>query len=338
LKPIRFPAFLFIALLPVLAAGADAQPATFDTKRPDIVEFAREVSERTGIKRGEILKLIGKAKPQASIIEAMDRPAERVLAWWEYRERFLTEQRIEAGAAFWRAHRAELDRVSAERGVPPEYLVAILGVETVYGRSTGRYRVLDALSTLSFEYPARSAYFRKELEQFLLMAHEGAVDPLAVKGSYAGAMGAPQFMPTSFRTWAVDESGNGRRDLWQDWPDVFASIANYFIEHGWRTGEPVLAESSGTHPADDPAAFRLDPKDTVDSLKQRGYRFDTSLPAEAPAWLVPAELATGPAWRVGFGNFYVITRYNRSPRYAMAVNDLAVAVRERVNAVAAVGP
>jgi peptidoglycan lytic transglycosylase B len=334
--PTRRIAIALFALLPLLAATADSRPGdTFDITRTDIREFAQEVGARNGIPEKQILDLLAQARPQASIIEAMSRPAEKVLAWWEYRDRFLTEKRIEAGVQFWREHRAELERVATERGVPPEYLVAILGVETVYGRSMGGYRVIDALATLTFDYPPRAPYFRKELEQFLLIAEGGEVDALKAKGSYAGAMGAPQFMPSSFRNFAVDVASKGKRDLWQNWPDVFASVANYFIEHGWRTGEPVLAESSGTSTVDDPGAFKLEPKDTVASLRQRGYSFDTTVPAEAPAWLVPAEQPEGLVWRVGFQNFYVITRYNRSPRYAMAVHDLAAVLRARVDAVAA---
>jgi membrane-bound lytic murein transglycosylase B len=190
--------------------------------------------------------------------------------------------------------------------------------------------VLDALSTLSFDFPARAPYFRRELEQYLLMARDGDVDPLKTTGSYAGALGAPQFMPSSFRRFAVDGSEDGRRNLWDDWSDVFASVCNYLVEHGWRSGEPVLVESTGSNPSDDPEAFRLDASDTVGAIRARGYRFDAPLQADATAWLVPAEQAAGPAWRVGFQNFYVITRYNRSIRYAMAVHDLAAALRARI--------
>jgi membrane-bound lytic murein transglycosylase B len=342
LSKLRIAAALLV-LLPNLAAAAGSRPAapapdTFDVTREEIREFARDVAGRNGFVAEDVLALLAQARPQKSILEAMERPAERTLAWWEYRERFLTEQRIAAGVKFWRDHRTLLERIAAERGVPPEYLVAILGVETAYGRSTGRYRVLDALATLSFDYPPRAPFFRRELEQFLLMAREGEVDPLKATGSYAGAMGAPQFMPSSFRHFAVDATRNGKRDLWNDWSDVFASIANYFVEHGWRSGEPVLADSTGSHPADDPQTFRLDGTDTVGALKQRGYRFETPLADAAAAWLVPAEQADGPAWRVGFQNFYVITRYNRSTRYAMAVNDLAVELRARVADVAAAAP
>ena len=329
--PNRLPLALLCTLLPVAVMAADARPRdAFDTTRPEIRQFAVEAAPRTGLSRTQILALLAKAKTQNSIIEAMSRPAERSVPWYDYRARFLSDARITSGLAFWREHRAELDRVSTARGVPAEYLVAILGVETIYGRQTGRYRVLDALATLSFDYPPRAPYFRGELEQFLMMAHAGEIDPLLATGSYAGAMGAPQFMPSSFRRFAVDETGNGKRDLWQDWSDVFASIANYFIANGWRTDEPVMVDSSGYNTADDPLNTTVALKDTVGSLKQRGYRFDTKLSADAPTVLVPAELPDAMSWRVGFNNFYVITRYNRSPLYAMAVHDLATVLRARV--------
>jgi membrane-bound lytic murein transglycosylase B len=337
--PQRCIALLLALALPLFAAAAEPRArATFDTQRAELRAFATEVAPRVGLSSKQILELLGKARPQPAIIEAMSRPAERTLAWWEYRDRLLTDKRIDEGVAFWREHRAELEKIAAERGVAPEYLVAILGVETHYGRLTGRYRVIDALATLSFDYPQRAEYFRKEFEQFLLLAHEGHLDPLTATGSYAGAMGAPQFMPSSFRRFAIDEAGKGRPDLWRNWSDVFASVANYFIGNGWRTGEPVLADSTGSNAADDPGAFKLELKDTVATLKSRGYQFDTALAADAPAVLVPAELQEGNAWRVGFSNFYVITRYNRSTRYAMAVHDLAAAVATRINDVAAATP
>lgn len=327
---------LLACLLPFAAMTASAADARtgdpFDVKRPEIRKFAADAAPRVGMSRKQILALLGKARSQKSIVDAMERPAERALPWYDYRARFLSEARITSGVAFWREHRAELDRVAAERGVPQEYLVAILGVETIYGRQTGRYRVIDALATLSFDYPPRATYFRGELEQFLMMAHAGDVNPLTATGSYAGAMGAPQFMPSSYRRYAVDETGDGHRDLWQVWPDVFASIANYFVENGWQAGEPVMADAAGYSPGDDPLATRVELKDTVGSLKQRGYRFDARLPDDAAAMLVPAEQPDSMTWRVGFRNFYVITRYNRSPLYAMAVHDLATALRARLAA------
>ena len=302
-------------------------PARFDLDRADIRAFAAHAATRTGMTEDAVLSLLAQAEPQASILEAMSRPAESVLPWWQYRERFLTHARIEGGLNFWERHVDLLTTVEQARGVPAEYLVAILGVETHYGRVLGRYRVLDALATLGFDHPARGAYFRSELEEFLLLANEDGLDPLSTKGSYAGAMGAPQFMPSSVRRFAVDSDGKGRRDLWQDWRDVFSSIANYFVMQGWKTGEPVLADASHEGEADDPMVFKLLLADSLGAIRARGYGVDSTQDDSAPALLVPAEQRDSLSWRVGFNNFYVITRYNRSPRYAMAVHDLATALR-----------
>jgi membrane-bound lytic murein transglycosylase B len=220
--------------------------------------------------------------------------------------------------------------------VPTEIVLGILGVETHFGRIVGKFRVIDALATLAFDYPPRAAFFRSELEQLLLLAREEAIDPRTVLGSYAGAMGAAQFMPSSYRRYAIDATGDGKRDLWADWPDVFGSVANYLQVHGWATGEPVLAVAT----IDQPHAHDLDTRsialdETVASLKDKGVRFATSLPPTAPAMLVVAEQPEGVAFRVGFRNFYTITRYNRSPLYAMAVTDLAAELVNRATAVAA---
>jgi membrane-bound lytic murein transglycosylase B len=223
--------------------------------------------------------------------------------------------------------------VSARTGVDAAYLVAIVGVESSYGRRAGTWRVLDALMTLGFDYPRRSTFFLSELEQFLLLVRDERLDPTAVLGSYAGAMGAPQFMPSSYRRLAVDGSGDGRRDLFRDWDDVFSSVANYFVASGWKRGAPVLTEATAPE-----AVFatldrrNLDLKDTAASLRARDVRFDPTIPDETPLILIPAEQRDGPGVRVGFANFRVITRYNRSILYAMAVHDLAEALRARVGA------
>jgi membrane-bound lytic murein transglycosylase B len=225
--------------------------------------------------------------------------------------------------------------------VAPEYIVAILGVETSYGRSTGRYRVLDALATLAFDYPSRAKFFQDELEAFLLLTREASIDPLAATGSYAGAMGAPQFMPSNYRRYAVDAAGDGRIDLWTNWLDVFASVGNYFREHGWISGEPVLSEAANGPDASVAATLdgrSLSMAETVGSLQGKGIRFETTLPAAAPAVLIAADDSDSVHWRVGYHNFYVITRYNHSMLYAMAVHDLAQSVKGRVAAMDAAPP
>jgi len=312
--------------------GAGARPAeAIDTHRADVKSFIDEVSTKDSISKRQLRKLLNGAKSQPAIVEAMNRPAEKAKPWFEYRPIFLTEKRIQEGADFWIAHRQELDRASVKSGVAPEYLAAIVGVETFYGRLTGSYRVLDALATLAFDYPARAKFFRDELEQFILLSRERGLDPKVVKGSYAGAMGAPQFMPSNYRRYAVDANADGRIDLWNNWADVCASVGNYLKEHGWNAGEPVLSDAA----VEEDKTAELDGRklalsDTVESLKAKGVNFDSSLPPEAPALLIAADESDGVHWRVGYNNFYVITRYNHSAMYAMAVYELASAMKQRI--------
>ena len=322
-------------LLAALAcAPALAQPVTaaaFDLKRPEIASFVDEVASRDGLSRKEVRAWLKAAQPQPKIIELMNKPIEKVSPWWEYREHFVTPERIDEGVSFWNEHRESLERASAEYQVPGEYIVAILGVETKYGRVLGRYRVLDSLTTLAFDYPPRRNFFRSELEQFLILAKENRLDPLTLLGSYAGAIGAPQFMPSSYRRYAVDANGDTQRDLWADWDDVIASVANYLHEKGWTAGAPVLADAR----LEPDPAFQIDPRnlelnETLGGLAARGVRVDVDLPAETPVVLVSAEQQDGPAYRVGFHNFYVISRYNASARYVMAVHDLAAEIVRRV--------
>lgn len=260
----------------------------------------------------------------------MNHPAEHVLQWWQYRRIFLTRERIDLGARFWREHREALERAGAERGVAPRYIVAILGVETYYGRRSGPYRILDALSTLAFDYPPRQRFFSRELEQFLVLAHRDGLNPLTVKGSYAGAMGPMQFMPSTYLRYAVGTGGHPP-NLFTDWNDIFASIANYLHAHGWRAGEPVLAPVT----VEPDATFHIDPHDlaldrTIGGLAADGARVESDAPAATPVVLLLAQERAGPAYRAGFHNFQVILTYNHSALYAMAVNDLAQAIARRM--------
>ena len=327
---------------PAPAAASSAPPAVlpapvpvlapFDVHRPEIARWVAEVVRHDAFSRRAVVKLLAKAQPQPKIIEAMNRPLERVAPWWEYRERLLTPERIDRGVQFWLDHQLELERIAAQYQVPPEYLVAIIGVETFYGRSTGHYRVIDVLSTLAFDYPQRGGYFRGELEQYLLLTRENKLDPLTTTGSYAGAMGVPQFMPSVYRRYAVDADTDRKRDLWGDWDDILASVANYLHEHGWAAGGPVLAETTldpTLNPQLEPHSLELN--ETVGALAARGVRIDLDLPPDTPAVLLAAEQRDGLAYRVGFHNFYVITRYNVSARYAMTVHDLARTIATRVH-------
>lgn len=316
-----------LLLLPLLACAPADRAHAYDTSRPEVADFVNEVSKRHKLDREWVAKIVTSAEPKQSIIDAMNRPAERVRPWFEYRANFLTDKRIAEGREFYAAHRDLLQDVARRTGVPAEVIVAIVGVETFYGRITGRFRVVDALATLAFDYPARAPYFRGELEQFLLLAREDGVDPLKATGSYAGAMGAPQFMPRSYRNFALDGDGDGRVDLWNDWPDVFESVANYMVKHGWRRDEPLYATAELWYPGvQGLVAGRLDLAETVDSLAGKGVQFETTLPPDAKTMFVALRGEDGPTYRVGFNNFWVITRYNRSQMYALAVSELAEAV------------
>lgn len=312
-----------IALLTCLFWPTPA--SALDVSRPEIRAFIEETSRDFGFERRELETLLAHAQTKQPILDAISRPAERVVPWYEYRERFLTEKRILQGTDFWMAHGEALRRIPDQNVAAS--VVGILGVETSFGRITGRYRVLDALATLAFDYPPRGDFFRGELQQFLLLAREESVDPQTALGSYAGAMGAPQFISSSYRNFAIDGDGNGKRDLWNSWDDVIGSVANFLLAHGWREGEPVVVVA--TLESGDLSRFdtsKLELTETVQSLRAKGVRFDTSMPADAPAILIVAQGKDGPVYRVGFNNFYALTRYNRSPMYAMAVHDLGQAV------------
>jgi membrane-bound lytic murein transglycosylase B len=321
--------YLFVAAAVLGASGNPA--AAIDIKRPEVKDFIAHMADTSPFTKHQLRKLLKAAQSQPAIIDAMDRPAEKAKPWYDYRPIFVTERRIREGTDFWIAHRQALDQASIRSGVAPEYLAAILGVETYYGRLTGSYRVIDALSTLAFDYPARAKFFRDELEQFLLLTRDERLNPLSVKGSYAGAMGAPQFMPSNYRRYAVDAAADGRIDLWTNWPDVCESVGNYLKEHGWNAGEPVLAEASvAADKAADLDGRKLALSETVGSLRAKGVNFDSALAEDAPTLLIAVDETDGVHWRVGYNNFYVITRYNHSPLYAMAVYELASALKQRI--------
>lgn len=305
------------------AKAGDPDPAADDAMR----HFAAEVAEGGGPSQARVLAMLSGAKVQQSILDAIARPAEATKPWSEYRPIFLTDKRIDDGVAFYRANRELLDRVGKEYGVPPQIIVAIIGVETAYGRNSGKYRVLDALATLAFHYPPRAAFFRGELKQlFLLGEHQLALPLDELRGSYAGAMGWGQFMPTSVAKWAKDEDGDGRIDLWNSLPDITASVANYFREHGWESGQPVTVRAQ---PATDARELKPDGLEPVYPLQQMeawGYAPVERIGAQTASTLLKLDGELGPEYWLTFRNFYVITRYNKSPLYSMAVWQLAQAI------------
>ena len=310
-----------VYLLLIIVGGPSAQAIDLDD--PDVKNFVDSMVSGHSYDRDTLEGVLAQAKTQESILAAIARPAERSKEWHEYRRIFLTEARVKAGAAFWREHDEDLQRISEETGVDVEILVGIIGVETYFGRITGNYRVLDALATLAFEYPPRAKFFRSELEQFLLLVREEGMDAIDATGSYAGAMGRPQFMPSSYRAYAVDSSSDGKRDIWSNWADVMGSIANYFVRHGWRTDDQVVVQASlGNQWRGDPPENKLKPEETITSLSHQGVLFATDLPGENRSQLLTLKGDDGEEHWVGFHNFFVITRYNRSVMYALAVHQL----------------
>ena len=311
-----------LSLLGVTAVG-QAIELTVDVKG-----FIDEMVSKHHFDRAELTGLLEEARFRQDVIDLITRPAE-AKPWHQYRRIFLQPARAEGGAAFWRDNRHDLLRAEQAYGVPPEIIVAIIGVETRYGANTGRHRVLDALSTLAFGYPPRSRFFRRELEQFLLMAREEGMIPTHPKGSYAGALGKAQFIPSSFRAYAVDFDGDGKRDLWESNADAIGSVANYFVRHGWRTGEPVTVrarKAGADHQRFVDAGMK--PSLRVKDLKAAGITTDTPVDPAALASLIKLETRDGHEYWLGLHNFYVITRYNHSNLYAMAVYQLSQEIQE----------
>ncbi len=306
----------------LLGALTTTSAFAIDLDRVEVRSFIDKMVTEHQFERAQVEATLRAADTKPAILDAISKPAEKTIPWFEYRARFMDDKRINKGGQFYKEHRNLLDML-ASQGAPTSVILGILGVETQYGGITGRYRVLDALSTLGFDYPPRKDFFLYELEQYLLMCREQKLDAKTLLGSYAGAMGSPQFMPHSVRLFAVDYNADGKVDLWNNWDDVLASVASYLQQHGWRAGEPIVADA--TLSSSDTSEFSIGDvvlNETVGSLKQKGVQFSTTLPSDAPAVLIALRGQDGPIYRVGFNNFYVITRYNRSPLYANAVYDL----------------
>ena len=317
---VSFLLLLVLALLPRFAVAEEPHPGA--------EAFVERTAARHGLDPDHIRAVLADARFEQSIIDAITRPAE-ARPWYRYWPIFLTEARIAGGAEFWRTNQSLLEEVSARFEVPIEIIVAIVGVETNYGSNTGRFRVIDALATLGFYFPRRADFFASELGHFIALAAEEDLPLFEVRGSYAGAMGLGQFIPSSYRAYAVDFDGSGRRDLWRSLPDALGSVANYLAVHRWRAGEPIVLPVSSVPEVLD-AEFSMNLTFTLDSLADLGIEFDRGeLSGEMPATLVTLENEDGHEHWVALNNFYVITRYNRSPLYAMAVVQLAEAIREQ---------
>ncbi len=327
---------------PQAVAGTAPPPIPYG-KRADVRAFADEIATSTGLPRKQVEQWLASARFQKKIVAAMDRPLLLPPKWFEYAPPLLAAERVSGGVAFWRAHEKSLARAEAEYGVPPEIIVAILGVETVYGRNTGSYRVIDALATLAFDYPRRAPFFRGELREYLLLAQEQHWSPLAPTGSFAGAMGVPQFMPGSYRQFAVDFDGDGHIDLWRNNADVIGSVANYMARHDWLAGQPVVLPARIAPDARDAALRKLDggiserrPLSAWQADGVDAERAPADLAADPVGLLLLEEPPENGEPRASFWiacpNFYVITRYNKSRLYAAAVFSLAQAVKRAYDA------
>ena len=328
---------LFVLALPALARSQTDSKAAGYAARADVRAFIDQMAGEHGFDRAALVRMFGQVRYQRAIVAAMDRPLLEPPTWHVYARSFLAPERVAAGVKYWSAHRDDLARAEERYGVPPEIVVAILGIETFYGRNAGNYRVLDALATLAFDYPRRAVFFRGELKQFLLLARELGMSPLAAKGSFAGAMGVPQFMPGSYRSYAVDFDGNGRPDLWQSPADIVGSVANYLARHDWQPGRPVLLPATIADEARDEMLRRLDgglsERRAIDSWTADGVTV-ADPPAgsvDDPVGLLLLEESTdgvqSASYWIAFNNFYVLTRYNRSRLYAAAVFALAKATK-----------
>ncbi len=319
--------FLFVCTALMTVRGAYALNLN---KYPALRIFAAEMSNQHGFSVPQLRRTFRCVKLRPEIIDAMKQPNE-TLPWYEYSKIFLTEENIQRGVQFWKKHAEAIARVQEQYGVAPEVVVALIGVETQFGRNQGSYPVLDSLTTLMLDYPSRSAFFRQELTEFLLLSRELNANPCQIKGSYAGAMGLPQFMPSSYRQFALDFNGDGKRDIMGSPEDAIGSVANYLKEHGWEAGEPVAGDVhlEGT------LFFWIEklglkPALSVRQLARYGIFPRRLGNAEQRAALISLEGEYGPVYRLGYNNFYVITRYNHNKQYAMAVYELGEMIHKRM--------
>lgn len=318
-------AFLFIA---GASLGLVAQ-AGYDT-HVDASKLIAEL-ERDGFDPAYVRSVLAKAERKQSILDAISKPAEKRLDWGEYRAIFIEPKRVAQGLEFWGEHRATLERAQEQFGVPAEIIMAIMGVETRFGRITGTYRVLDALATLGFDFPRRADFFRGQLADYFRLVRTEGVDPESLKGSYAGAMGYGQFIPSSFLAYAIDFDGDGHKDIWNNPVDAIGSIANYFAKHGWRKGEAVIA-----HPIFNDASVEelvnqdLKPELTLLDWSEKGVTPREALNGNMQATLMRLSSGEKNEYVLGLHNFYVITRYNHSRLYASAVYELSQLYAEQM--------
>ena len=329
-QTIKFFIAAWISLLPALSIADYSE-------HPEAAAFVDTMVHKHQFDRQQVLAWLSYAEHQKSIVKAMSRPAEKVKPWHEYRKHFISDLRTERGLQFWAENQQTLERAEKQFGVDPAIIVSIIGVETNYGRNTGSYKVIDALTTLAFDYyssiekrESRKRFFTIQLENLFLLAREQEQDPLSLKGSYAGAMGWGQFMPNSYRDYAVDFDGDGFADIWTNPTDAIGSVANYFIKHGWKTGQPVAARAHITGSIDEQRLNKMKrPTTTIAELSTMGYKPVETFDPEATAFPLRFKAKYGDEYWLGLYNFYVIGRYNPRTKYAMAVYQLSEIIRSR---------
>lgn len=322
---------LALLLSMLLASGLSSARADAFSERPEVQQFIEAMVDRNGFDADALGQLFAQARPCLSAAWTMTDQVVQPLPWPRYRSHFVNTWNIRHGVRFWRQHAAALTRASKVYGVPEEVIVAIIGVETRYGKARPRFPEFDTLATLAFDYPRRAEFFRGELEQYLLLMREEGRDPRSAKGSFAGAMGIPQFMPSSYRSYAVDFNRDGRRDLWGSAADAIGSVANYLKAYGWQAGQPVVVRASLPDEVEQNLAAyvstSLKPEWNVEELQSLGLVPAERVSPSAQAALLAVELEGGREYWLGFDNFYAITRYNRSLHYALAVYQLSREIR-----------
>ena len=329
-KTIKYVVALCFSLLSAL-------PQADYSEHPEAAAFVASMVNKHGFDRQQILAWLSSAEHQKSIVKAMSRPAEKVKPWYQYRTHFISDLRIERGLQFWAENQQTLERAEAEFGVDPAIIVSIIGVETNYGRNTGSYKVIDALTTLAFDYytytekrQSRKKFFTVQLEHLFLLAREQQQDPVSLKGSYAGAMGWGQFMPNSYRNYAVDFDGDGFADIWTNPTDAIGSVANYFTRHGWKTNQSVATRAHISGSIDESALNKMKrPTTTISELTTMGYQPVEIFDPEAKAFPMRFKAKYADEYWLGLHNFYVIGRYNPRTKYAMAVYQLSEIIRSR---------
>lgn len=316
MKIISIPLAVCLIVFPLIVSANYA-------KRSDVRLFVDDMVTKHKFDRNQLLSKFSKAKRLDNVLESIAKPAERVLTWKQYRPIFIKEKRIRLGKKFMKQHRATLKRAEQTFGVPKEIVAAIIGVESYYGKNSGKYDVFDSLTTLGFDYPPRATFFKSELEQLLLLTREEDVDIETVRGSYAGAMGMPQFISSSYRHYAVDFNSDGKRDLWSSVDDVIGSVANYFSKHGWQRGESVIHRVKLNKAINNIGRKQVKPEKTINDYHKLGVELKTPLSGDAKAALIELQGRDGVEHWLGLKNFYVITRYNHSALYALAVYQLS---------------